>query len=163
MALQSMTALASITLQDTGSTVTFSGIPQNYRDLVLAINGSFSTNSGISIRYNSDTGTNYSNLWMGHNSNTPASATELASTFYGTWSMVLNNTRYTQLFQVMDYSESNKHKTALWRSNYTDSGSDRRVEALAGRWANTSPITALTLSCNGFIAGSTINLYGRIA
>lgn len=163
MALQSMTALASITLQQATASVSFSGIPQNYRDLVLVAAGTMSTNNlDINMTLNSDsTDSNYSRVWMSgrgdNNTATSGTSSQRRITAWGYWGtdQVANS-----IAQLMDYSVTNKHKTVLVRSNRQSSG----LDAIALRWANTTAITSLELSptSSTFAAGSTFNLYGRI-
>ena len=50
----------STTLSSTQSTVTFSSISGAYTDLVLVMGGSNSANSDLRMRFNGDTGSNYS-------------------------------------------------------------------------------------------------------
>jgi hypothetical protein len=169
MALQSMTALASITLQEASASVTFSGIPQNYRDLVL-VSAFTTTTSGVTfdIRLNADTSSTYSHVGM--SASGTSGAISFAFTSTGKFE-ILGNTYGTSpvqsIFQLMDYSATDKHKTALARSSSADTTAMNRTTAYAMRYPSTSAITSL--SCHSFFgsvsfaAGSTFNLYGRIA
>ena len=165
MALQSTTALATVTLQAATPTVTFSGIPNTYRDLILVLNGG-STGAAINafIAFNGDTtSTNYAGVQMSGTGSARESTilggagTRLIN-YYGYLSSSLT-TLIT--VQIVDYSATDKHKTYLSRSNNSSNG----VSALASRWANLSAINALTVSAENstFLAGSTFSLYGRIA
>ena len=160
-------ALATTTLASTDSEIVFSSIPASYRDLIIVFNTRStypgSTNDGVLVRLNGDTGANYSYIRMyglgsGSGSSTASS---------GTTSMVLGrlnegNTTAGQfsanIIQIMDYSATDKHKTALGRANVPN----QTVYATAGRWANTSAVTSVTLTCplNDFAIGSTFSLYG---
>jgi hypothetical protein len=152
MALQSMTTLASITLQEASASVSFSGIPQNYRDLVLVIAGTTNANNAIAIYFNADeTGSNYSFVNAGTFGSFAGAGSEA-----GEFGTAISN----GIIQVMDYSATNKHKTVLYRRNNINSNTGMG----ATRWANTAAITSLKLTQAGsFQAGSTFNLYGRIA
>jgi hypothetical protein len=156
MALQSMTALASITLQGASSFVTFSNIPQNYRDLVIVWDGTASANTGLGIIFNSDAGANYTRgLMIGTGSSTvPAIQTD--NGFGETGTIQSNN-----IFNVMDYSTANKRKTVLAKV----AANGNFVAFNIGIWANTAAINSVTLdpaSTNTFSSGSTFDLYGRI-
>lgn len=159
------TPLATVTLGTAASSVTFGSIPATYRDLVLVVVAANTSNSNNGIRFNSDSGSNYSRVWMGGNASNviqsgSATTTSLQFDNYAFTSTTLGSS--TQIIQVMDYSATDKHKTALVRANQTFNG----VDALAGRWANTAAITSLqviTISGFNFIAGSTFSLYGVIA
>lgn len=160
MALQSMTALASITLQEASTSVSFSGIPQNYRDLILIINAKTTTGDfGFLGRFNSDSGNNYSRVRMGGNGSTTYSTADTATSFRLTSSTT--NVDGMRVANIMDYSATDKHKTVLVR----DSVAGNNVAAIANRWANTVAVTSLDAICDGgsFAIGSTFNLYGRIA
>jgi hypothetical protein len=165
MALQSMTALASITLQSASSSVTFSGIPQNYRDLILVVAGSATASASLTfIRLNGDTGSNYSNVFARGNGSNAASSSETTTGawfFYG--NQVLGVDQSNAISQIMDYSATDKHKSILTRANINNALGPS-VEMTASRWASTVAVTSLQVyvSSNNFAAGSTFNLYGRI-
>jgi hypothetical protein len=155
--------LANMTLGSVATSVTFSSIPATYRDLIVVVNGQFASNTGHGVRLNGDTGANYPQILMDNNGSTPRADKDLSSTsFYGSWSATTSGTRYSLVFQLMDYSATDKHKPALWRTGYTDNGGTSRVSAMTGRWANTSAVTSLTLNTatNAFASGFTFALYG---
>jgi hypothetical protein len=56
--------IATSTLGSTASDVTFSSISGSYTDLVLIVNETCSTGSGLNVQFNSDTGSNYSSTYM---------------------------------------------------------------------------------------------------
>jgi hypothetical protein len=164
MALQSMTALASITLQEASASVTFSGIPQNYRDLIIIANGKFtSSNSLIRIRVGNgsvDTGNNYSTIYAAGAAGNLISSEAYTEAYMtgGRW----NNVEGIYTAQLIDYSATDKHKTVLVRNG---SASFSATQMNAHRWSSTSAINVIQVlsTDNTFTAGSTFNLYGRIA
>jgi hypothetical protein len=157
--------LATITLGSAASSVTFSSIPATYRDLVLVYAGrTTSTADGDALlgRYNGDTGSNYRQVRMGAFANTPFS-----NFFAGTTqelarldTSISGNTRPSQgSVNFMDYSATDKHKTALSRSGYARD----LIDGTGTRWASTAAITTILLTpATGanFEAGFTFNLYG---
>jgi hypothetical protein len=158
------TALATVTLGASASSVTFSSIPATYRDLILITSATISaaaTSSGGFIRFNGDTGSNYTRVMMfAEGSIISNSATQ---TNLDMWAESETSPAIVR-FDIMDYSATDKHKTALSRA---DRGGVRTV-ASANRWANTAAITSITISSpdsgsKTYIAGSTFNLYGVIA
>jgi hypothetical protein len=163
MALQSMIALASITLQEASASVTFSSIPQNYQDLVLTFRASNSA-AGLTystIRVNGQTGSIYSRIIMAGLANNTTLSLADTTTSLETGDLAPNEATF-EIHQFMDYFATDKHKTVLYRTN------DRNatiVAAGAGRIATTSPITTILVgtAASSFAAGSTFNLYGRIA
>jgi apolipoprotein N-acyltransferase len=61
----------------------------------------------------------------------------------------------------MDYIATDKHKTMLSRSSYRNI----QTRAWALRWANTGAVNSVIVDADGssLAAGSTLDLYGRIA
>jgi hypothetical protein len=157
MPTSTYTPLATVTLGSSASSVTFSSIPATYRDLVLVYAGSTgSFANDLAARFNSDTGSNYSRVAMFNTSSNTAT-----QTFLGIGN-AQTGTLFNTIAQFMDYSATDKHKTALTRSNQTDG----LVEARAGRWANTAAISSINVflgSGGNFNAGATFNLYGIVS
>jgi hypothetical protein len=150
------TALANITLGSSASSITFSSIPATYRDLVLVADYSTSPSSACEIRFNGDTGSNYSTVTM-RGDGTSAFSTSYTAAFIqpsnGTGEAA--NTRNLFTFQVMDYSATDKHKTSLLRMN-----NPGHTQAQANRWANTAAITSVAIYNATFLTGATFALYG---
>lgn len=146
--------LATVTLAGTATSVTFSSIPATYRDLVLVVNGSASGLTDITWRANGDTGNNYAYVQMGNSgsstfSNASSSENQAKIGNFGTG-------QSTGLLQIMDYSATDKHKTALGRGN--DTGSNLSV--ISTRWANTDAITSVIIGGATYNSGTTFSLYG---
>ena len=156
MPKKTYTQINSITLAVAGSSVTFGSIPQNFRDLRIVIAGTASTPANTTFRFNGDTGNNYIALVMSGNGSSPFSGTYAATSFmrFGALYTSLGNV----VGDIMDYSATDKHKTALGRS----STAGNEVAAFAGRWANTSAITSVAVltSTGTFATGTTFTLYG---
>ena len=154
--------LATVTLGGSDSDIIFSNIPAIYRDLVIVFNGKNNTAGAdsIGLRFNSDTGSNYSNVRM---VGTGSSATSYADTASVAYIGVATNSSnpLTIITQIQDYSTTDKHKTLLSRCSQ-DNG---WVTAHAGRWANTAAITSVSIlppagSYWTFSTGATFSLYG---
>lgn len=153
MALQSMTAIANITLQSASTLVSFSGIPSNYRDLVIVFVGIGTGDENLTPIIN---GSSSDFSWVQMTSG-PAGST-------GTNNSIgrVATSQTLGVLQFFDYSQTNKHKSFFVETNVT--GSERRQ--LAARWAQTAAINTIGLSIRtglSFTAGSTFSLYGRIA
>jgi hypothetical protein len=145
--------IASNVLTSSASSVTFSSIPATYRDLILVIDAGATSSSGFEIQVNSDTGNNYSNVnMMGFDGGTTGSASITYSAYTPTLSAA--TTKVFIVTQFMDYSATDKHKTALMRRN------DIHVGAIAGRWANTNAINTIKISASNIASGSSFYLYG---
>ena len=153
------TPLATLTLTGTDTEIVFSSIPATYRDLVLVVAGTSDANTGLYLRFNSDTGTNYTTVGMYGNG---SSAISFSQSLSFTNTNFISNTQGVNTVQVMDYSATDKHKTILARASYAGN----QAQAAAARWANTAAITSITLFMDGgrsFQTGSTFSLYGVIA
>ena len=153
--------LNSIILAAESSSVTFSNIPQNYRDLVFSMNGQTGSNANVIYRINSDSGTNYSHVHMTGSTGASSGAGTFAEA-YATYGSALSGTRFIVNLNILDYSTTDKHKISLVRNGYTNLSSVQMVEAQAIRWINTSAITTIVFSTNAgsFASGSTFTLYG---
>ena len=162
MATPAWSPLATTTLSSSASSVTFGSIPSGYRDLVLIVEalGNASSAANALVTFNSDSGSNYPYVGMSGNGSTAISFTGTSTSISGFGSD--GTTRVLSLFQINDYSATDKHKTVLVRANRPDSV----VQARAARWANTSAITTVTITdnlANGYSVGSTFSLWGRNA
>jgi len=153
--------LATTTLGSATNTVTFSSISGSYTDLVLVADG---LGSGATIypfiRFNSDTGTNYSRTYVRGDGSSASSGRDTT-----TATLTLTNWPTTQqnniIIHINNYSNSTTYKTTLTRSNTPSEG----VEANVGLWRNTAAITSVTLgvTSNNFASGSTFTLYGILS
>lgn len=159
--MSTYTPIASVTLDSAQSSVTFSGIPQTYTDLVLvaAVTG-VSVATDPWIRINSDTGTNYSWTWLSGNGSAASSerGTNNSKLYYSAISTIQNNVQLIQ-FNFMNYSNTTTYKTVLWRES--DAGTE--TGATVGLWRSTSAINTLEISLDAsrtYSAGTTFNLYG---
>lgn len=150
--------LQNITLSSTATSVTFASIPGTFRDLRIVVNAKNSVNAqGIRAQFNDDTAGNYSYIvTYGTGSGNGASG---AGSGLGYADFGVNRTsNQTTLVDIMDYSATDKHKTALVRS---DNATEIVLYYLA-RWASNTAITKIKLypSDNAFTSGSTFALYG---
>ena len=158
-----MVALANLTLGSAQASVTFASIPTSgYRDLRLVVNAATSAEGNINIQVNSDTGANYSQVNMrGFATSSTGSSSGTGSNIQSNYSTGLQtSSRAINTYDFMDSNATDKHKTILIRANHPD-----EVDAIAGRWANTSAITSILIASGGgnFNAGSTFALYGVVS
>lgn len=153
-------ALATTTLTSSASSVTFSSIPQDYRDLVLVFNGGSSSGQAqAGVRLNSDSGNNYSSVVMAGNGSGTFTSSQTAAQLAMTWAYAYTApTNNTSVMQIMDYSATDKHKSALTRTPIPDAA----TLAHASRWANNAAVNSVSVVAfiGSFSAGSTISLYG---
>lgn len=162
------TPIATTTLGSGVTSYTFSSIPSTYTDLILVSNAS-STNAsyGLRVRFNGDTGSNYSSTRMMGNGSSATSARESSVT-----GIIINGNGYggsndlstISILQVMNYSNTTTYKTALLRESYAAGA----TTALVGLWrATPAAITSLTIYNEGgainITSGATLTLYGIAA
>jgi hypothetical protein len=151
------TPIASVTLSSAQSSVTFSGIPQTYTDLVLVVAGVTSSGTeAVAVQCNSDTGSNYSRTVLLGNGTT-ASSTRASSQTSAGLGVLDSATQGNTIYHFMNYSNSTTYKTFIARGNV----SSEQARAAVGLWRSTSAITSITvLVGTSFASGTTFNLYG---
>ena len=152
--------LNQVTLAAASSNVAFSNIPQTYSDLVVVCNATAnSAVATIGLRFNGDSGTNYTYVSMSGNGSATFSSTNSQGVALVGYTNSTNP--WVCISHVMDYSALDKHKTVLSR----DDNAAEKTAAAANRWANTAAITSISViaTVNSFNSGSTFSLYGLVA
>ena len=158
------TPIATTTLGSNQQTVTFSGISGSYTDLILIFNGrSVSAVPAVRMRFNSDTGSNYSYTRLYGTGSVAGSSRASSQTSGGVATAGGVTTTYETniIIQVQNYSNTTTYKTALARANTPSSA----VETNVNLWRSTSAITEVSLFTDSdqFNSGSTFTLYGIAA
>jgi hypothetical protein len=150
------TPIATQTLGSAAATVTFSSISGSYTDLVLVQNSTGVSGAGASyLRFNGDTGANYSRTRLLGNGTAASSYRESGATSIA--SDAPNSSISTTLWNIMNYSNATTNKTILYRDNSTS-----YVVAQVGLWRNTAAVTSLSITADAgtYATGSTFTLYG---
>jgi hypothetical protein len=164
------TPLARQVITTPSASVTFSSISSAYTDLILVAQYQCSANGGLWIRYNGDTGTNYSVVNMIGSQNTISSYADSneayiwADTYYQGTGTVLSDRAIVKA-QIMNYSNTTTFKTTLCRGDdvRTTGATDGTVNANVSTWRSTSAINSVNCIPAGsmnFVSGSTFTLYG---
>ncbi len=166
--LVSSTAFESIATTTVGaggqSTITFSSIPATFTHLQIRVfaRDTASANQSMSIRLNSDSGSNYSyHRLYGLGSSVGSDATANASQMLlGVYTNDSDNFSPT-VADILDYANTNKYKTLRTLSGW-DNNSSGRVFYMSGSWRSTSAITSITITpeTNSFTQYSQFALYG---
>ena len=151
--------LQTVTLSGSQSSITFSNIPNSFRDLVVTFSGD-GPNSGsneIFGRFNGDTNGNYNRVYAGGNGSSTYSATNLNQSAMGIMAPAQGRI-INFVWNIMDYSTNDRHKTSLVRDN--DAGF--QVVMRSFRWANTAAINSVSvfIGSGNLYAGSVVSLYG---
>jgi hypothetical protein len=157
--------IATTTTTTASPAITFSSISGTYTDLVLVISiraNSTPTSFGTGIRFNSDTGSNYSRtlVYGSGSSATSVGTTNQNRIFFSAGPTAANTFNIIRL-DIMNYSNSTTYKTVIARN---DDIADV-TSATAALWRNTNAITSITITpyddnATGFATGCTFTLYG---
>jgi hypothetical protein len=152
--------IATTTLGSAATTITFSSIAASYTDLRLVLVSSDGVGSSITMRFNSDTGSNYSRTTLNGNGTSAVTSTTSNATSIN----IAPNNATAGLFglytiDVFSYAGST-NKTVL-STNSVDQNGSGQVGRLVGLWRNTAAITTITLTdSSNFAIGTTATLYG---
>jgi hypothetical protein len=168
--MSSYIPIASQTLASSASSVTFSSIPttlngKTLRDLVLVMGLQANTGVNVFVKPNNDTNSaNYSYIIMGGLNGSSSGFSGSNSGGYAgllltAYAAVNSTDQWSGILQIMDYAQTNKHKSTLARVDSIP----QATSAIAGRWASTSAISSLVIdtgTSNTFSSGSTFSLFG---
>jgi hypothetical protein len=163
--MSTYTPIASQTLASAASSVTFTSIPQNFTDLILVTNEKQTSTRASALRFNSDSGSNYTQTGLYGTGSTAGSYRTTSTTliYYSYYAAsTTSNFNMNSIVHINNYSNTTTNKTVLSRANNADNG----VDAIVGLWRNTAAITSITLTMenlSNFSAGSTFNLYGIVS
>jgi hypothetical protein len=158
-------SIATTTTAVASPAITFSSIPQTYTDLVLVV--SIRTNStpasfGTGIRFNGDTGTNYSRTVLyGAGAGAVSFRDTNQTRFFASSGFTTANQFNLIRLNIMNYTSSSSYKSfALINDDLADVAS-----ISSGLWRSNNAITSLTVTpyddnATGFATGCTFTLYG---
>lgn len=149
--------ISTTTLSSAAASVTFSSISGSYTDLVLIMNKRTDASRDIYVRFNGDTGSNYSRTYVYGNGSSAASGRD---TNYGSFLLDYSTTvQSVSIHSFMNYSNSTTFKTVIGRYG----PSDLAAIGVVGLWRNTNAITSMEIGCwsaGTLSSGSTFSLYG---
>ena len=157
------TPIASITLGATASSIVFSSIPSTYTDLVLVteLRGS-DTTSDAYFRFNTDSGSNYSDTILRGNGSTASSVRDTGAIGIDLGVLATSSSAsgvfVPSVIHIMNYANTTTNKTCLIRTSNAGS----TVSLIAGLWRSTAAINTININHRGagWASGSTANLYG---
>lgn len=156
--------IATYTIPSAVSTYTFSSIPTTYTDLVIIattrISGTSATYPECSLRFNSDTGSNYSNTYVLGTGSAAASGRGSNFTYADCGYLGANNGNPNlRIINVMNYSNTTTNKAIISRGS-SDNGS--QVIIYNNLWRNTAAITSVTIftQSGNYTTDTTFTLYG---
>ncbi len=153
-------SIATTTLGTTASSVTFSSIPATYTHLQIRYSLTAAAPADTTIRFNGDTGANYSaHLLRG--TGTAAQSLAYASQTASYVQFNIGFDTSVAVIDVLDYVNTNKNKTIRSLAGW-DSNSNGNIDFWSGAWYNTGAITSLVLTAvtTTFSVNSKFALYG---
>jgi hypothetical protein len=148
--------IATTTLTGLQNSVTFSSITSSYTDLIIVFEGTATGSNVKTIKFNGDTGANYSCTTITGNG-TSALSGQYTNSYLDVTNSFSN--RQMTIVHVMNYANSTTNKTYLSRHSCAAVCTDTVV----GLWRSTAAITSITINtgtANDFNAGSVFTLYG---
>lgn len=140
------------------STISFTSIPATYTDLVLVFNGYTNAQAACNLRFNNDSGTNYSQTRLLGSGSAATSDRDPSLAQINAFVSTSTSNNINEIIQIQNYSNATTYKTALLRWNNAAS----YVAAIVGLWRSTSAINRvdMILSTSTYATGSTFTLYG---
>jgi hypothetical protein len=157
--------ISSTTLGTASATITLGSIPATYTDLKLVVVASTTGTSdyNVQLRFNGDSGSNYSRTGYDIGSANGYAFRNTGATFIDwVYAHGLNPTLSFFTYDIFSYA-GNKFKPVLVNSSHnTTSSTATGLSRISGAWRSTSAITTLELSVPSttFAIGSTATLYG---
>lgn len=161
--------IGTITVSSNTSTITFSGIPQQYKDIqlkVVARTSSAATEEDMVLKFNGDaTAANY--WYHGLYGTGSASGSENTNSISGAriaQATSANNVAGSfgvGTFHIVDYSKTTKNKVINSYNGHADSTT--RIWKSSNLWLSATAVTSVTItgsSGGSFVAGSRFSLYG---
>lgn len=152
------------------ASVTFSSIPSTYSHLQVRIlcrtNYPASDTRNLTMRFNSDTASNYSDHYLlGDGASVSSGADTTVSEMYigtATGATAASNVFAVNIIDVLDYANTNKYKTVR-NIHGLDLNGSGRVLLRSGSWRSTSAVTSISFDLEGnwdFNQYSHFALYG---
>jgi len=155
--------IATTTLTSAAATFTFSSIPATYTDLRLVVVMRVDTTNTCFIRYNGDTGSNYSYTVLWGNGTTANSFTDVNRARIDIGSDIVSASTTIPFLAELDifsYAGSTNKTTLVSTSeDFNGSGITRKQVNL---WRNTAAINSITFArtAGNYSIGTTATLYG---
>ena len=163
MATATYIPIATQTLGSAASSITFSSIPGTYTDLRLVLTCTASAAYTVTLRFNSDSGSNYSVTTLIGSGSAASSANQTSQTqMYGLGyvSGVSTTVPSMATYDIFSYAGAT-YKTVLM-NGATDFNGSGDVENIVGLWRSTSAITSISiqLTSGNLSTGTIATLFG---
>lgn len=154
-------SIATVLVGSAGaSTVTFSNIPQIYKHLQIRIHDMPSADHNVTVRFNGDSGSNYSYHNLSGNGSTAASVSSVPETLmYLPGSSGGVGYPLVVVCDILDYADTNKFKTVRALGGNDNNSTQGVIAFRSNNWRSTSAVTSIVLSGN-YAQYSHFALYG---
>jgi hypothetical protein len=164
-------AIARVTVGSGGAAnMTFSSIPATYTDLLVKVSARTDRsdwNDNSIVRFNADTGNNYSSRRLNGSGTTVESSSNTSQdgfyylNFNG--ATTTSNTFSNNEMYIPNYTSSNQKSFSAERVVENNSATDNMIAIIAGIWTGTAAITSISIAPfygTNFVQYSTATLYG---
>lgn len=151
-------ATQTVTGSATG-TITFSSIPSTYSDIVVVCKFLKTTSDNISINFNGDTTSIYSETFMTGNGSSATSSRESGAPRILLSNGIGDGTNGMEIIVFKSYANTSVYKSILSRNGDSSIGTGAGI----GLWRSFSAISSFSLntqSYNPWNPGSTFTIYG---
>lgn len=146
--------IATYTVASAQASYTFSSIASTFTDLVLIIQCT-TISANYNLRFNGDTGTNYSYTSLYGDGSSAGSFRSSNNSVIGL-TYTGSGAPMTRI-QIQNYSNTTTYKTTLTRQD----DSANAAMASVGLWRNTAAINSITIQSTGNLpTGTSLTLYG---
>lgn len=135
------------------SSIDFTSIPSTYKHLQIRGIGRLTTASSgasnIGVRFNSDSGTNYSyHILSGRTSSAASGGAGNSNQMYLPDMIIRDGSTANAysgfVIDILEYANTNIYKTIRALSGW-DSNGDGKIALTSGNWRNTAAVTSITL------------------
>jgi hypothetical protein len=154
--------IATQTLGSAAASITFSSIPSTYTDLRLVFVGLGDTAGGVTLRFNSDSGANYSSTNLQGNGTSTSTAANTGNSSISVAGVNTNLRTVNPLLldiNIFSYAGAT-NKTLLSLASGDNNGSGGTL-SVVGLWRNTTAINTVAIFAPvNFSSGATATLYG---
>jgi hypothetical protein len=167
------TLISEVVTSSSQASVSFSSIPNTYRDLIIIVRGrgtKSATSANLLLQFNGDTGANYDmQVLQGFGTGSGASESfGQTSAFVAQLSGATATANFAGNAQirVFDYRGTTFFKNAYTPGGFqiTTSGTGAAVGMFFNQWRSTAAITSVLvfLDSGAFVDGSVVSLYGSL-
>ena len=157
-------ALASVTLSTAASTISFSGIPQDYKHLQLRLSAYSTANDCNGLEYYNDAdGSPYTRHAFYAGASSPGAFSQVSTSAAQSIDYFNYSTAPSvRISDYLDYSSDSKYKTIrhFWGREYNSTTSVVGMQTTL--WSSLDGIQKINLSLSGgsYAAGTKVSLYG---